>query len=347
MKVIAYLNQSGNETITPYEARNKGIKTVYSTHKPGKRLTMYVTHKGMTYYFAYNGGVGQSPHETLTHVLCKEAIAGLANKGIITELRFFNSYGAYLNREPVPIKLTKGILEHQIKVGDQRYSVDVYCEFEPSPITDNEQENSSSLLSLFKQWDGKIAFEIFHTHEVDKDKLKDLNSIGIPVFQIGINEKSQLYIDEAKVAAMDPSAANITVQRHREKLARFFRKTIGGVVLNNPQSPAYQTAVKLYQQLNLQKQLLSEQETEINRLKDDLNQKNDNVVTLSKRITSLETQLNTSQNNCVTLQQKLNDLTDEKNKLEANCSQLNSENQQLKYLQSQRWWSKVSKFFSK
>lgn len=350
MKVIAYLDQSEHKTITPYEARRKGIKTVYSTHKPGKRMAMYVSHKGKNYYFAYKSDAeyaGITAPETLTHTLCKEVIADIANKGIITKLKFFNPYGPYVGRKPVPIKLTKGILEHQIKVGDKRYSIDVYCEFEPSPITDDEQENSSSLRSLYYQWGGKIAFEIFHTHKVDKKKLNDLNSIDIPVFQIGINTDSMLYIDEDAVAQMDDLKANNYLQNHREKLARIFRKGIGGIVLNNPQSPAYQTAIKLHQQLDEQNHLLTKQETEINRLNDELNHKIDDVDTLSKNIADLKLQLDNSQKECATLQQKLNTLAYEKDKLEANCSQLNLENQQLKYVQSQRWWSKVRKFFSK
>lgn len=349
MKVIAYLDQFGHETITPYEAKKRGIKTVYSTHKPGKRHAMYVSHKKENYYFAYKGDVGQSAPETLTHVLCKEVIADLANKQIITQLCFFNNqpYDPNKDRNPVPIKLTNGILEHKISANNHDYIIDVYCEFEPPPLSDNEQENSSSLLSLFQQWDGKIAFEIYHTHKVDNTKLHDLNSIAIPVFQIGIDEKSSLYINEDNLVQMNPQQANEYLKNHCEKLARIFRKRIGGIALNNPQSPTYQTAVKLHQQLDDQNHLLTKQKTEINRLNDELNHKIDDVNTLSKNIANLKLQLDNSQKECATLQQKLNTLACEKDKLEKNCSELNSENQQLKYLQSQRWWSKVRKFFSK
>lgn len=350
MKVIAYLDQFGNETVTPYEAKKRNIKTIYSTHKPGERLEMYVNRRGINHYFAYKSDaehLGQSAPETLTHTLCKEVIADLASQETITELIFFNSYGPYKERLPVPIKLTRGILEHQIEVGDHKYSIDAYCEFEPPPITDNKKENSSSLLSLYRQWDGKIAFEIFHTHEVDDRKLNDLNSKCVPVFQIGINKKSALFIDEGLVAKMNDKEANIYLQNHREKLAKIFRKRIGGVVLNNPKSPAYLAAQALYIKLSNQNQQLSDQKAEINRLNDELHRKTDEIDAFSQKNARTKLQLDNCQQKCETMQQKIKALVCEKDELEAIKSQLKAENQHLKNFQSKRWLTKIFKIFGK
>lgn len=339
MKVIAYLDPYGHETVTPLKAKKRNIRTVYSTHKPGERLEMYVNRRGSNHYFAYKSDADHSrlsEPETLTHTLCKEVIAELANEETKTVLKFFNRYGPYSGRPPVAIVLTKGILEHRLQVSERQYSIDAYCEFNPNDDMDNDTEGPAALLSLFRQWDGKIAFEIYHTHKVGSTKYRDLESAGIPVFQIGIDSKSILYIDENIVTQMDDIEADGYLRAHREKLRRIFRKGIGGVVLNNPKSPGFLAAEDLYRRLYSQAQ-------EIQELNDEITFKNQEMDGLAEETSRQKMEQRKFADERNTLLQKMHDLIREKENLQTTNTRLNEEIDRLQNSKPKSWFSKLFK----
>ena len=90
MKTLAYTSHTGHDFITPLEAKKKNVGTVYSIHPAGERHEMHVKRSAEKYYFAYTPQNRNSPSttapESLTHALCKMAIASLANNGIETQL---------------------------------------------------------------------------------------------------------------------------------------------------------------------------------------------------------------------------------------------------------------------
>lgn len=337
MKVIAYLDQFGHETVTPYSAKRKNIKTVYSTHKPGERIEMYVNRRGVNHYFAYKGENGDSSSsnpETLTHTLCKEVIAELASNETHTELKFFNKFGVYAHHPPVPIKLTHGFLEHQIVINGNRYSIDAYCEFYPANHIPDGPESPADLLSLYRQWSGQIAFEIYHTHKVGEIKMRDLESAGIPVFQIGIHSNSALYIDEDEIAKMDDAQADSYLQKHREKLRRIFSKSIGGVVLNDPKSPGFLAAQDLYCQL-------SERESEIIRLRDEILLKNETLDDFEEQSSVVERQMEQLRQEYSNLMTKLQSSSIENTELKAINLKLKEENQRLIIRKPKSWIERI------
>ena len=148
MKTLAYTSQTGDDLITPLEAKKYNVGTVYSIHTAGKRLEMHVKRSAEKYYFAFTPQDGNSPGvtapETLTLALCKMAIASLANNG--TETQLAPTYKT-LKQPEIGIKFLSGENERTFIVNGSRYTVDVYCQFKDIS-SDNE------FLSLSSKWNG-------------------------------------------------------------------------------------------------------------------------------------------------------------------------------------------------
>lgn len=339
MKVIAYTGQYGNEIVTTLQAQRLGLKTVYSCHKPGERLEMYKTHRKQTHYFAYKSTTtheGKTAPETLTHTLCKQIIAELANQNIQTKLKFFNKFGPYLCRADEEIVFNGGDIEQRINVNGHTYIIDALCRFtQPSAET--------SLFSLEQQWGGQIAFEIYHTSKLtaDSPKCRDLEAAGIPIIQIATGDpQSALYLDEAAIAQMDERDADYAITVHLNKLRHIFRKSIGGVVYNNPKSAVFSEAEKLSAKLDAaQREVEAWREKEI--------PKAEKMLQLGKELTTTKQshfQIAEAYNE---LTLKIADVSDENNRLKDQIEKITNENAQLRVEIEKGWLSKIIRLFGK
>lgn len=260
MKLLAYTTQTGQETVTPLSAKFRELSIVYSRHRPGKRLKMYVQRRGSRHFFAYKGSHisdGITAPESLTHILCKTVLKELAEEGLHTVLKpTFKTE----QLQPIPLTLVSGICEYPVEIEGREYVIDTFCRFRQKSETD-------WLKSHECKWSGQIAFEFFHTSGLAANhlKCKDLESAGIPVFQIAVKPGSFFHIDEEELADLDIEEAEERISRHCLKIRNAFKKQIIGVLFNNPESQAFRQARILYSQLEQSKddyQRLSAQNTE-------------------------------------------------------------------------------------
>lgn len=291
MKVLAYTSQFGHHTVTPLEAKSRNLGIVYSCHRPGQRLEMYVTHKREVHYFAYKGErgdrEGQTNSESLTHVLCKKVLAELADspEGCNTVLGLTENT---LPGSPIEVHLHKAEQEYRIDIDGNTYFIDVLLYF--------RQPGSHPLLSHEAKWQGRLAIEIWHTSRLaaSDPKCRSLAKAGIPVIQISAKPGSHLALDESHLANQDPATQQQLLEAHMEKLRRTFRKQILGVLLKNPSSEAFQTASALYE--------------EIAALKDNLNSLHENHEALAQELAA-------AREICASLSREKAILMDERNQL--------------------------------
>lgn len=321
MKVIAYTGQYGNEIVTTLQAQRLGLKTVYSCHKPGQRCEMYKTHRKQTHYFAYKNIAdreGKTAPETLTHTLCKQVIAELAAQNIQTKLKFFNRYGSYSGRAEEEIVFDGGEVEQRIDVNGHTYIIDAFCRFtQPSAAT--------SLFSLEQQWNGRIAFEIYHTAKLTagSPKCRDLEAAGIPVIQIATGDpESILYLDEDAIAQMEEHDADRVIAAHLNKLRNIFRKSIGGVVYNNPKSAVFAEAEKLSAKLDAaRRELETRRETEISKAEKMLQLDKELIIEKQNHFKIVKAYNE--------LSLKLADISDKNNRLKDQIERITNENSRL------------------
>ena len=265
MKTLAYTSQTGHDFITPLEAKKKNVGTVYSIHPAGKRLEMHVKRSAEKYYFAYTPQDRNSPGvtapESLTHALCKMAIASLANKGTETKLKFYVYRDNVKEVHEVTVKLSHGENERTFVVNDKRFTVDVYCEFE-SCNPDNEY------LSLSSKWNGHVAFEIYVTHGISSNdsKVRSLAEIGIPIIQLKIDEKNSLFLNETRILA-DSKTAKTVIENHIRLLENSFKKSIRGRLLRDIMSKEYEHELQMIQALNEKDKRIDELKHEVDAFK--------------------------------------------------------------------------------
>lgn len=122
-----------------------------------KKIPMILVRKGLNQGFRRKGnGTGnftvksRGERESLTHQGNKEAISTMEELTI----RF--------NDEKVKLYIKKVEIEKEIICNGTPYEIDLYFELEKT-----EPEN------YFKEWDGKLWFEIFHTCRVDSKQAED------------------------------------------------------------------------------------------------------------------------------------------------------------------------------
>ena len=289
MKTVAYTSQTGHDFITPLEAKKKNVGTVYSIHPAGKRLEMHVKRSAEKYYFAYTPQNRNSPSttapESLTHALCKMAIASLANNGIETQLA--PTYKT-LKQPEIGIKFLSGENEHTFVVNGSRYTVDVYCQFKDIS-SDNE------FLSLSSKWNGHVAFEIFVTHGLSSNdpKVSSLAEIGIPIIQIKIDEKNSLYLDEERDLT-DCNTVRTVIENHIRKLENSFKKQIRGVLLRDIMSKEYAHEIEIIQ-------ALKEKDERIDELKNEAD-------VIEKKLHQLQASHSEQRNLCTSLREQNSDL---------------------------------------
>ena len=247
MKTLAYTSQTGHDFITPLEAKKKNVGTVYSIHTAGERLEMHVKSSAEKLYFAYTPQSRNSPGitapESLTHALCKMAIASLANKGIETKLEYYVYKNDIREEHEAAIKFSHGENERSFVVNDSKFIVDVYCQFE-SINPDYEY------LSLSSKWNGHVAFEIFVTHGLSSNDIKvsSLAGIGIPIIQIKIGAASKLNLNENRDLT-DSNTVKTVIENHIRKLENIFKKKISGRLLRDVMSEAYNHEIQMIQAL--------------------------------------------------------------------------------------------------
>lgn len=282
MKILAYLDQTGFKQITPLTARHLELKTVYSRHPAGQRLPMNVNRRGSTFWFAYKAGTHQrntrTEPETLTHSICKTVLKELADEGLTTQLKL--TYRTE-RQDPIPVTLTSGQFEHPIEVNGNKYLIDTFCTF--------TQETGDYLRSEECKWQGKIAFEFFHTSSLalNKQKCLDLERIGIPIIQIAAREGDFLYLDEQQLFNKSEEEIEEILQAYRQKIRNTFKKQIIGVLFNRPESAAFREAQKLYGRWEAS-------QAEINRLNQQLQDQEDGFQTAikqNKKLTAEQQQL--------------------------------------------------------
>lgn len=245
MKLLAYTTLDGFETVTPLAAKSRNLGIVYSRHRPGYRLEMYVNRRGSRHFFAYKGSRDSDGHtapESLTHTLCKTVLKQLADKELPTLLK-----ATYKTEQQPPIALTlvSGVCEYPITANGREYVIDTFCHF-------RQPEASEWLQSHECRWSGRIAFEFFHTNGLSANhpKCRDLESVGIPVFQITVKAGSFFYIDEEELVDLDIEEAEERISLHCKKIANAFKKQIVGVLFNYPESTAFRNGRDLYGQLH-------------------------------------------------------------------------------------------------
>ena len=245
MKTVAYTSQTGHDFITPLEAKKKNVGTVYSIHPAGERHEMHVKRSAEKYYFAYTpqnrNSPGTTAPESLTHALCKMAIASLANKGTETKLEYTVYKNNIEEKHEATIKFSHGENERSFVVNGSRFAVDVYCQFE-SINPDNEY------LSLSSKWNGHVAFEIFVTHGLSSNdpKVNSLAGIGIPIIQIKIGATSKLNLIEDRDLT-DSDSVKTVIENHIRKLENIFKKKISGRLLRDVMSQAYNHEIQMIQ----------------------------------------------------------------------------------------------------
>ena len=245
MKTLAYTSQTGHDFITPLEAKKKNVGTVYSIHPAGERHEMHVKRSAEKYYFAYTPQDRNSPGvtapESLTHALCKMAIASLANKGTETKLEYTVYKNNIEEKHEATIKFSYGENERSFVVNGSRFTVDVYCQFE-SINPDYEY------LSLSSKWNGHVAFEIFVTHGLSSNDIKVscLAGIGIPIIQIKIGAASKLNLNENRDLT-DSNTVKTVIENHIRKLENIFKKKISGRLLRDVMSQAYNHEIQMIQ----------------------------------------------------------------------------------------------------
>lgn len=339
MKVIAYTDQHNNETVTALQAQMLGLDVVYSCHKPGERLEMYKTRRKQTHYFAYKSTTtheGKTAPETLTHTLCKQIIAELAHQNIQTKLKFFNKFGPYLGRADEEIVFNGGDIEQRINVNGHTYIIDALCRFiQPAAPT--------ALFSLERQWGGRLAFEIYHTSKLTagSPKCRDLEAVGIPVIQIATgNPDSALYLDETVIAQMGEQDADRAISEHLDKLRRIFRKSIGGVVYNNPKSAVFTEAEKLYGEWDTARR-------ELESMREIADWKNEEVRNLEEKLAEHEAKIRHVEAEYHNLTEKMMELAGQNNLLKEKAEQITKENRRLKTEAEAGWLTKLLRCFRK
>ncbi|WP_373741604.1 hypothetical protein [Neisseria sp.] len=337
MKVIAYTGQYGNEIVTPLQAQMRKLSTVYSCHKPGERLEMHKTRRGQTHYFAYKGvanRTGDTAPETLTHTLCKQVIAELAASKVQTRLRFFNRYGPYSGKADEEIVFDGGDVEQRIDANRHIYIVDALCRFiQPAAPT--------ALFSLERQWSGRLAFEIYHTSKLTagSPKCRDLEAVGIPVIQIATGDPdSALYLDETVIAQMGEQDADRAISEHLDKLRRIFRKSIGGVVYNNPKSAVFAEAEKLYGEWDTARK-------ELESMREIADWKNEEVRNLEEKLAEHEAKIRHVEAEHHNLTEKMMELVGQNNLLKEKAEQITKENRRLKTEAEAGWLTKLLRCF--
>ena len=292
MKTVAYTSQTGHDFITPLEAKKKNVGTVYSIHPAGERHEMHVKRSAEKYYFAYTPQNRNSPSttapESLTHALCKMAIASLANNGTETKLEYTVYKNNIEEKHEATIKFSYGENERSFVVNGSRFTVDVYCQFE-SINPDNEY------LSLSSKWNGQVAFEIFVTHGLSSNdpKVNSLAGIGIPIIQIKIGATSKLNLIEDRDLT-DSDSVKTVIENHIRKLENMFKKRIYGYLLRDVMSETYNHEVQMIQALN-------EKDERIDELKHE-------AEAFKKKLYELQASNSEQRNLCTSLREQNSDL---------------------------------------
>ncbi len=292
MKTVAYTSQTGHDFITPLEAKKKNVGTVYSIHPAGERHEMHVKRSAEKYYFAYTpqnrNSPGTTAPESLTHALCKMAIASLANKGTETKLEYTVYKNNIEEKHEATIKFSHGENERSFVVNGSRFTVDVYCQFE-SINPDNEY------LSLSSKWNGHVAFEIFVTHGLSSNdpKVNSLAGIGIPIIQIKIGATSKLNLIEDRDLT-DSHTVKTVIESHIRKLENMFKKRIYGYLLRDVMSETYNHEVQMIQALN-------EKDERIDELKHE-------AEAFKKKLYELQASNSEQRNLCTSLREQNSDL---------------------------------------
>lgn len=263
MKILAYRDQYGFDAITPLSARHQNLKTVYSRHREGQRLPMYVNRRGSTFFFAYKPEHHQnatSEPESLTHSLCKMILKELADQQIQTELHL--TYQSKRWERPIPLRFISGSFEHKITTHQGKaYYIDTFCQF--------SQNFDNNLLKTDQcRWQGSIAFEFYHRNGLaaNSPKCQDLTKLGIPIIQIAARKGDFLYFDEAELLNKSNEEIEESLQNYKQKIRNTFKKRIIGVLLNNPQSDYFKAGAKLYQQIQNQQQCIIKLEEQLQQL---------------------------------------------------------------------------------
>ncbi len=144
----------------------------------------HVQNSSGTAFFRYingtdeaNGGGGES----LTHLLFKEAIAGLSGTKLALD-----TFGEH------DITITHGETEKEIRTDEGPYYADVYLRF-----------TSNTRLGL--KWSGEIYIEVNHTHAVPPYKLDSLRQARLPVVEVDV--PNTLVYDYENEYTTDPREA--------------------------------------------------------------------------------------------------------------------------------------------
>lgn len=172
-------------------------------------------------------------------------------------------------------------------------------------------------------------------------KCRDLEAVGIPVIQIATGDPdSALYLDETVIAQMGEQDADRAISEHLDKLRRIFRKSIGGVVYNNPKSAVFSEAEKLHGELDAARKELEDMRKIADR-------KNEEVHHLEEKLAESEAKIRHAKLEHYQLTEKMMELVSQNNLLKEKDKQITKENRQLRIETEARLLTKLLRFFKR
>lgn len=295
MKRFAYLHQDGNyiKTNVWEERRQKKEnprefeeRTYVSTHKKiENRIPLFFVDRKPNAYFRYPSGSSREDYigqgESLTHELCKEAISELKT------LKFISGKNEFI------IYVDEVEIEQKVEINGNRYYTDIFIWF-----------NKSKPSYLVNKWGGKLAIEIYVTHETPEKKMRDFLNEGIPIIEIKISEKFR--VDESR------QMSSQEILRIKNTITQYYEEKIFGKILSNPESEEYKKMVEISQL----KKTIEKLEEKNSLLENEIKKKNLYVQELQTENNTLKSQIE-------------NLYTDNRN-LKINLETLKIENEKLK-----------------
>lgn len=205
-----------NHNIKFEEYYNKFYKgRLYSTHKATKEKMSLVkkTPYGNSFFRYLSKINDKGCPETISHSTYKDIIKGMDVLNLVAygqEIKLFVSYSD---------------IEVAFSANGNNYFADVFVYFKKSiPV------------EYYYKWNGKLCFEIRHTHAVEKSKVSDCYVEGIPIFEHTISKK--LLMDEK-------TSSEEVLLNQKKFITDILSDKIYGKILSDPTWEKYKVIEKL------------------------------------------------------------------------------------------------------
>lgn len=188
------------------------LSFISTQNNPEKRSEMSVVKGG---FYRYKKGVNNMPKtdedsDSLSHAIAIQVLSEMECMKLVCGKKEIDLNFESIRNDDVKIQLTN-------KDRFSYYYPDIVCTFKDDSY-------------YGRKWGGKLVIEVKHTHACEREKIKDFESHGIPIFEVDISTISI----EKKFSTKTPTPSQM--EDYYLYLKRCFKKQVFGKVVSDPVS---------------------------------------------------------------------------------------------------------------